>query len=157
MKEVQGQRAKVKIPTTAEEWELFADMNGATKAAETITKEVGEAIELCSPYRAAVKVSAVLRRFSMLGASDTEPRYHANKALSEAFGIEDALYLSKPVAAAVVPGMKRLKAHLAESKAKWERLNDEWDQSDASQRDEAKELTGYVAGLEFAIKTLEEA
>lgn len=156
MTEVQGMRKAVMVPTDARGWELYSDMEGVEKAAQEIYRVVTEAVTSSTPYRAAVKVNAVLTKFERFGATDTEPRGHANHILSEAFGVPNALYISHPIAAAI-PGLKQLKAELERQEKERDRLTAHEEQLDAQDRDRVRELNGYLSGLRFAINTLEGA
>ncbi len=156
MKEVQCQRGTVMVPDDARGWELYSDMAGVDKAASKITEVVVDAVTNNTLYRAVVKVNAVLDQYSRFGASDTEPRYHANRVLSAAFGVEDALYVSRP-RKTTIPGINALKAEVKRKQAELDERSNNWSALDAEGRHSHGELVGYVRGLLRAIEVLEEA
>jgi len=86
MIEWEGTEAKVEIPTTADEWELYSSMKGAGLAAYRLTSALKKAL-VASKRDEAIKIMGdALDKDSDYGASDTEPRAIAESCLTAGRG-----------------------------------------------------------------------
>jgi hypothetical protein len=77
---------KIKIPVTAEGWELYGTKPGANTAAREIARALKAAISVATKTEAVEIMSAVLRKYEKFGAMDTEPRWHVERLLGDARG-----------------------------------------------------------------------
>jgi len=77
---------KVKVPVTAEAWELYSDTPGADRAAKELTGTLIKALECGSAKEAANIMLKKMDSIDGFGASDTEPRANASHVLRKVFG-----------------------------------------------------------------------
>lgn len=76
----------VKVPTSAEGWQLYTTMRGASLAASRLTKAMEKALTAPSNEDAVNIMRAALRADRNYGATDTEPRYVAEVLLLKGRG-----------------------------------------------------------------------
>lgn len=84
--EVEGSASKVKIPVTPDGWELYHDKPGAVIAARRLANAMKKAIAAASRTEAITIMRNVMTEYEKFGALDTEPRWHAERLLSQGRG-----------------------------------------------------------------------
>jgi hypothetical protein len=89
--------SEIKVPTTADNWQLYASLEGAPEAAfrlsallrEKLTQaRLVEECNLTVAARIRDEMYAEMARFSKLGATDTEPECVLVAAIEKALGLE---------------------------------------------------------------------
>ena len=76
----------VKVPTSADGWQLYTTMKGASLAASRLARAAEKALMAASREDAIRIMGAALRADAKFGASDTEPRCVAEHLLSKGRG-----------------------------------------------------------------------
>ena len=81
-------RTTVDCNLTAEQWQLFAAMAGADAAAEALNLAVNTGCNAPDATRASAcrTISDTQRKYSKLGATDSEPYYVVDCILDKVFG-----------------------------------------------------------------------
>lgn len=77
---------KIKVPVTAEAWELYSDEPGANRAAKELTGTLLKALGASSAKEASDIMLKKMDSIDGFGASDTEPRANARQVLRQVFG-----------------------------------------------------------------------